>query len=229
LDDLVTHFRQKLSPFPDKRIGKNTRYRMEDTELSAFSVFFTQSPSFLAVQRSMRDRQGRDNAQSLFGVIKIASDNHIRDLMDDVTAEFVLPVFGEITRVLNELGYLDSFRSFNNDLLIPIDDTQYHSSKTIHCDQCNEADHNGEITYSHTVITPAIGVTVFFLLEFGVESTVALHGCSPPWLIVADYDDRLHQPHFSGLNSDHRRHSLTRHNHQRHPQYLPRCQVKWDG
>ena len=129
---------------------------MEDIGLSAFSVFFTQSPSFLAFQRSMRESQGHDNAQSLFGVTKIASDNHIRDLLDVVAPELALPVFGEVTRVLDELGYLDSFRSFNNDLLIPIDGTQYHSSKTVHCDQCNEANHNGEITYSHTVITPVI-------------------------------------------------------------------------
>lgn len=49
-DTLVSSFRQMLSTLPDKRTGKNSRYGMEDAALSAFSVFFTQTPSFLAYQ-----------------------------------------------------------------------------------------------------------------------------------------------------------------------------------
>jgi hypothetical protein len=36
---------------PDHRSGKNSRYSLRDAGLAAFSVFFTQSPSFLAYQR----------------------------------------------------------------------------------------------------------------------------------------------------------------------------------
>jgi hypothetical protein len=36
--------------FPDKRTGRNLKYSMEDVEAAACSVFFTQSPSFLAHQ-----------------------------------------------------------------------------------------------------------------------------------------------------------------------------------
>jgi len=52
---LVDSFRQRLSPLPDKRKGKNSRYGMEDVALSAFGVFFTQTPSFLTYQRKMAD------------------------------------------------------------------------------------------------------------------------------------------------------------------------------
>jgi len=64
---------------PDKRTGKNTRYGMEDAALSAFSVFFTQTPSFLEFQRTMEKSKGKSNAQSRFGVHQIPSDRHIRD------------------------------------------------------------------------------------------------------------------------------------------------------
>jgi hypothetical protein len=37
-----------IEGFPDPRKGKNRRYSMHDIVLSAFSVFFTQSPSFLS-------------------------------------------------------------------------------------------------------------------------------------------------------------------------------------
>ena len=86
-------FRQVLSSLPDKRTGKNTRYGMEDAALSAFSVFFTQTPSFLAYQRMMEGSKGKSNAQSLFGVHKIPSDNHIRDLLDPVKPEQIFPIF----------------------------------------------------------------------------------------------------------------------------------------
>ena len=105
----------------------------------------------------MQDTQGRDNAQSLFGVYQIPCDNHIRDLLDSIPPELLFPLFGDILDVLHELDYLKPFRSVNDDLLIPLDGTQYHSSKSIHCDQCSQRQHrNGQITYSHTVITPVI-------------------------------------------------------------------------
>lgn len=156
-DELVSQFRQLLAQFPDKRTGKNTVYSLEDAALGAFSVFFTQSPSFLAFQRSMQEAEGQNNAQTLFGVGKIPCDNHIRDLLDAVAPAQLLPMFATIFEALRELGYLEPFRSINGDVLIPLDGTQYHASKSIHCAQCSQRHHrNGQITYSHTVITPVI-------------------------------------------------------------------------
>jgi hypothetical protein len=43
-DELVGSLRQTLGGLPDRRTGDNTHYSMEDIGLSAFSVFFTQSP-----------------------------------------------------------------------------------------------------------------------------------------------------------------------------------------
>jgi len=39
---------------------------MEEAALSAFSLFFMQSPSFLAWQRNMQEQNGINNIQSLF-------------------------------------------------------------------------------------------------------------------------------------------------------------------
>jgi hypothetical protein len=77
---------------------------MEDAALSAFSVFFTQTPSFLAYQRMMEGSKGKSNAQSLFGVHQIPSDNHIRDLLDPVKPEQVFAVFEEILQVLERFS-----------------------------------------------------------------------------------------------------------------------------
>ena len=45
-DSLVDQFRSVIEELLDKRTGNNTRYTIEDATLGAFSIFFTQSPSF---------------------------------------------------------------------------------------------------------------------------------------------------------------------------------------
>ena len=151
------YFRQVLSSLPDKRTGKNTRYGMEDAALSAFGAFFTQTPSFLAYQRMMEGTKGKNNAQSLFGVHQIPSDNHIRDLLDSVKPEELFPVFEEILRVLEQQDQLRSFRSYADTLLIAMDGTEYFSSTQIHCPCCSTRTlKSGKIHYFHSVLTPVI-------------------------------------------------------------------------
>jgi hypothetical protein len=58
-DTVVGSFRQVLSSLPDKRTGKNTRYGMENAALNAFSVFFTQTLSFIASIRCWSAKKGR--------------------------------------------------------------------------------------------------------------------------------------------------------------------------
>ncbi|NJN86227.1 MAG: transposase [Leptolyngbyaceae cyanobacterium SL_7_1] len=154
---MVSSFRQRLSLLPDKRTGKNTRYGMEDAALSAFSVFFTQTPSFLAYQRMMEGSKGKSNAQSLFGVHQIPSDNQVRDLLDAVAPEHVFPVFEEILQGLEQQGQLADFRSVADTLLIAIDGTEYFSSSQIHCSSCSSRTlKSGATHYFHSVITPVI-------------------------------------------------------------------------
>ena len=97
LDDLIAELREVCSSFVDKRRGSNGSYAMADIGLSAFSVFFTQSPSFLAHQKALEDGRGRSNGASLFGIEKIPSDNHIRDMLDPVAPE---ALFGQFDRSL---------------------------------------------------------------------------------------------------------------------------------
>jgi hypothetical protein len=154
-DEIIAYFKSILEKFPDKRTGKNKRYAIIDVALSAFSIFFTQMPSFLAYQRTMEQNKGRNNAKSIFGVEKIPSDNHIRDLLDEVEASRVFPVFAEILESLE--SHLGEFRSFNQNLLVAMDGTEYHGSSKISCRQCSSRLLKNETThYFHSVITPVI-------------------------------------------------------------------------
>jgi len=55
---LVEHLRSVVERFPDARTGSETVYSMADAALGAFSVFFTQSPSFLGFQRNLQVAKG---------------------------------------------------------------------------------------------------------------------------------------------------------------------------
>jgi hypothetical protein len=85
-----------LTALPDRRQGKNTSYSMADFGLSAFAVFFTQSPSFLAHQKAMQQARGHHNAESLFHLQEIPSDNQIRQTLDPVPPQALYPVYDRI-------------------------------------------------------------------------------------------------------------------------------------
>ena len=157
LSEVVTQLRTTFESFPDARTGKNISYAMTDAGLSAFSVFFMQSPSFLDFQRTMQETQGKNNAQSLFGVFKIPTDNHIRSLLDSVKPASVFSSFDYIFEGFQRAGVIDSFRSADHRLLLALDGTQYYSSQKIHGSCCSCKTHaNGKISYSHTVVTPVL-------------------------------------------------------------------------
>jgi hypothetical protein len=154
-DKMIRRLRSTFSQFPDKRTGLNLVYGIEDVSLGAFSLFFTQSPSFLAFQTAMRKNRGHDNADSLFGVKKIPSDNHIRDILDEVPPSAVFPFFDHVVSNLNTAGLLDPMRSYGDKVLCSLDGTTYFSSKKISCENCSVTNHkNGTKTYSHAAITP---------------------------------------------------------------------------
>jgi hypothetical protein len=105
----------------------------------------------------MEGSKGHSNAQSLFGVHQIPSDNHIRALLDPVKPEQVFPIFEEILQVLEQQGQLQGFRSFAGTLLMAIDGTEYFSSSQIHCPQCSTRQlKSGEMRYFHSVVTPVM-------------------------------------------------------------------------
>lgn len=158
-DQLVDTLRSTLAGLSDKRTGSNTQYTMEDIGLSAFSVFFTQSPSFLAYQRIMEENKGQSNAQTLFQVEKIPTDNHVRHTLDPVEPREIYPVYDAVYGALREEGILDTFHAVHDTELIALDGTWYFSSQSdnVQCKNCSSIEHrSGEVTHYHSAITPVI-------------------------------------------------------------------------
>lgn len=155
-DGLTQEVKKTFSQFPDSRKGKHTKYRVEDAALSAFSVFFMQSPSFLDYQKTMVQFPGRSHAQTWFGVHDIPCDNQIGKLLDSVTPATVFPLFWNIVEALQERAWLGQLRSIGGTLLVPFDGTPYFSSQKIHCEHGSTRQHPRKTTYFHQVVTPVI-------------------------------------------------------------------------
>ena len=84
LTHLIKDLEAVFEQIPEHRTGKNGQYELADAGMGAFSVFFTQCPSFLARQQELKLLKGRSNAEKLFELREIPSDNQIRNLLDPV-------------------------------------------------------------------------------------------------------------------------------------------------
>jgi hypothetical protein len=194
LDALLGSLRSCLDRFPDKRRGINTTYPMSAIGMAAFSVFFMQSPSFLAHQRQFEEGHGHSNCTSLFGISKIPSDNHIRDMLDPASPVLLHPVFAEAVDQIRRIdGGLDVFRRLDGRVLIALDGTEYQCSRKIHCQQCStRLRGKGEIEYYHsmlaaTLVAPGHDKVLplepeFIVPQDGAEKQDCENTAAKPWL-----------------------------------------------
>ncbi len=80
-DMFVAKIHSIFDNLPDyRKFSPNLKYSIKNAALCAFAMFFNQSPSFLSHQRAMQQAHGHNNAQILFGITKIMSDNQTRNL-----------------------------------------------------------------------------------------------------------------------------------------------------
>ncbi|MGC2223316.1 MAG: hypothetical protein WA624_13625 [Methylocella sp.] len=106
LDALLSGLKDVCAGFSDKRKGGDAVYSMADIGLSAFSLFFIQSESFLAHQRELEEARKTSNCRTLFGMAKIPTDNHIRSMLDPVAPSLLQPSFDRALALLRTRGGL---------------------------------------------------------------------------------------------------------------------------
>lgn len=130
---------------------------MGDIGLAAFSVFFMQCPSFLSHQRALETGRGRSNCQTLFGMERIPTDNHIRNMLDAVAPDELFPLFGRALDVLEQRGGLRFFRRLGGHVLIALDGTEYFTSQKIGCRNCQTRRRaNGKVEQYHAMLSAAL-------------------------------------------------------------------------
>ncbi len=155
LEIYIAALRARCGGLPDRRTGSNGRYTMADIGLAAFSVFFMQSPSFLAHQRALAEGpgRGRSNAHTLFGMTAIPCDNHIRAMLDGAPSDHFDTVFTTIVRDLDARGGLKAMRCLDGRVLIALDGSEHFCSRKISCPHCSTRTRaDGETEHFHTVL-----------------------------------------------------------------------------
>jgi hypothetical protein len=179
--NLLKALHEAITEIDDPRQSSNaTKYKVKDAVLGAFSVFFMQCESFLEHQRQMQSRKGRDNAQRIFGLDKIPTNNQIRNILDGIKASSLFVVFWWVYKTLKVGGFLEAYRRLDN-LLIVLDGTEYFSSKQISCEHCSSRSHkNGNVTNFHSVILPVI-------VAPGLKHVI---GLSPEFIIPQDGSEK---------------------------------------
>ena len=157
LESLIAGFKALCATLPDRRRGENTVYDMTDICMAAFSVFFMQSPSFLALQTALQRGRGTSNCQTLFGMKRIPTDNHIRTMLDPVPPETLFTMFDTTLATLEAGGGLASFQRLGGHVLIALDGTEYFCSQKLSCESCSERKRaNGKIEHFHAMVSAAL-------------------------------------------------------------------------
>jgi hypothetical protein len=110
---------------------------MADIGLSAFSLFFMGSPSFLAHQRVLAQGHGRSNCQTLFGMSAIPSDNYIRLMLDGTAPSAFDGLFVEALGRIAAAEALAPFQRLDGRVLIALDGTEHFCSRKLQCEQCS--------------------------------------------------------------------------------------------
>jgi hypothetical protein len=193
LSSLLQGLKAQCALFPDKRGGRGGNIAMADFGLSAFSLFFMQSESFLSHQLALEKGHTRTNCQTLFGMERIPTDNYIRDNLDPVDPTYIEPLFHRLEEELKAGAMKTAFGRLGGRTLIALDGTEYFCSYKIKCPQCLSRNlTNGETQYYHTllsatVVAPGTNRVVPLMPEFiarqdGAEKQDCERNAAKRWL-----------------------------------------------
>ena len=155
LESLIAKLKTTCAGLPDRREGSApATYAMDDIGLSAFSLFFMGSPSFLAHRRALENKQARSNRQTLFGIGAIPTGNHIRKMLNGAPTAAFDPVFYQ---TIDTEGVLTSFQRLDGRIAVALDGTEHFRSRKIHCPRCSTRKRaDGGTEYFHAFLGASI-------------------------------------------------------------------------
>lgn len=136
-----------------RKANNNRQYEVKDAAMSALSMFHMQSPSFLAFQRDMNRKQGRDNVQSLYKVKSIPSDAQIRNLLDVVNPYELQSSFEQMYNYVARCVPSEQLLGLKGRRCIAWDGTHYYHSNKKSCKRClTHKDAQGHRHYQHAAL-----------------------------------------------------------------------------
>jgi hypothetical protein len=148
-DSLYALLRRGFDKIPDHR-GRKCAISLTDALMAAFGMFALKDPSLLAFE----EHRNEQNMRNLFGITRVPSDTHMREILDPVEPRQLRPLFNDVLRQLQRGKALESFVFYRGCYLLSLDGTGYFSSSSIHCESCLEkvSKETGKITFQHQML-----------------------------------------------------------------------------
>jgi len=147
---------EHFSEFDDCRQGAKVNHSLHDCLMSAFAMMFFQDPSLLEFQRRIQDRKQFSNLSNVFQVQSVPKDSQMRDNLDQLPTKQLDPIFSDWLGRLQRGKHLESYKFLDRYYLVPIDGSQYFSSKSIHCSGCLRANSKKGTRYYHQILQAVI-------------------------------------------------------------------------
>jgi hypothetical protein len=164
LEALVSLLSDTFQRIPDQRHPDRISFLLHDTLLSGFACMFFQHRSLLQFQRRMKERRGRCNLETIFGVCAVPSDSQMREILDSLETEPLRQLLPVLFEKVRRAGWAKRFKTqlaTGNDhsdyYSVALDGTQYFHSTKLECPGCLiKTDHSGQVHYSHCVVAATL-------------------------------------------------------------------------
>ena len=119
-------------------------------------MMFFQDPSLLEFQRRIQERKQLSNLSNVFQVQSVPKDSQMRDNLDQLPTKKLEPIFSDWLGRLQRGKHLEKYRFLDRYYLVPIDGSQYFTSKNIHCSGCLRANSKSGTRYYHQSLQAGI-------------------------------------------------------------------------
>ncbi|MCF6246057.1 MAG: hypothetical protein L3J69_01720 [Desulfobacula sp.] len=140
----------------DARDADKTEYRLHDFFMTGFAMMYFQEPSLLTFQRRLQKGCNCNNLKTMFSIESIPKDTQFRDVLDQAPLNKLEVIFSDYLHQLQSNKYLEHYQFLDGRYLIPIDGSQYFSSKKICCPGCLTKQSKGKIRYHHQILQAVI-------------------------------------------------------------------------
>jgi hypothetical protein len=164
LQAMIGRLSETFKRIPDERAKDRVNYPLHDTLMSGLALMFYQHPSLLQFQRVMKQKRGRCNLETIFGVNEVPSDTQMREILDGVATEPLRHLLPEMFESVRRAGWAGQFKitvpsgaQRGDYYTLALDGSDYFHSTKIACPGCLTAtDGNGVVHYRHTVVAATV-------------------------------------------------------------------------
>ena len=140
----------------DSRDPDKIKHGLHDFFMTGFAMMYFQDPSLLTFQCRLQKAWNLNNLKTMFNIESIPKDTQLRDILDEAQTDELEAIFSDYFYQLQRSKHLELYQFFNGTYLIPIDGSQYFSSKKLCCPGCLTRKSKGQIRYYHQILQAVI-------------------------------------------------------------------------